>query len=53
MWSDHCLDVDGCTSVDGFEGQHHHLELDAGHNRKPEEVTEEEGHMGEFGKTTL
>ena len=40
MWSD---------SVDGLEGQYHHLESDAGRNRKPVDVTEEEaGHMGEF-----
>ena len=38
------------SSINGFEGQHHRLESDAGHNRKPVEVTEEGGHMGEFGK---
>lgn len=45
---DQCLEVGGCSSVDGLEGQHHDLELDAGHNRKPVEVSEEGGHMGEF-----
>ena len=39
-----------CSSVDGLEGQCHHLESDVGHNRKPVEVMEEGGHMGEFGK---
>ena len=47
MWSDQCLEVDGCSSV---EGQHHRLELDAGRNRKPAEVMGEGRHMGEFGK---
>ena len=50
MWSDQCLEVDGCSFVDGLEGQHHCLGLDAVCNRKPVEVTEEESHMGEFGK---
>ena len=49
MWSDY-VEVDGCSSVEGLEGQHHRLESDVGRNRKPVEVTEEEGHMGEFGK---
>ena len=35
MWSDQCLEVDGCSSVDSLEGQHHHLEWDAGPNGKP------------------
>ena len=48
MWSDQCLEVDGCSSVDGLEGQRHHLELDAGYNRKPVVVMEEEGHMENF-----
>ena len=29
-----CLEADGCSSVEGLEGQHHYLELDVGHNRK-------------------
>ena len=41
MWSDHCFEVDGCSSVDNLEGQHHHLELDACCNRKPNEVANE------------
>ena len=41
--------VDGCRSTDSFEGQHYRLQLDVGCNRKPVEVTEEGGHMGEFG----
>ena len=49
MWSDQGLEVDGCSSVDGLEGQHHHAESDAGRNRKPVEIMEEAGHMGEFG----
>ena len=49
MWSDQCLEEDGCSFVDGLEGQHHHLESDAGRNRKPVEVTEEGGHVGQFG----
>ena len=56
MWSDHCLEVDGCSSVDGFEGQHLHFESDAGCNRKPVEVSEEGGHMGiwvDFKRGTL
>ena len=48
VWSDQCLEVDGCSSIDGLEGQHHRLELDAGRNRKPVEVMEEQGHRGEF-----
>ena len=36
--------------VDSLEGQHHRLELDPGRNRKPVEVMEEGGHIGEFGK---
>ena len=43
---DQCLEVAGCSSLDGLECQHHNLELDAGCNRKPVEVTEEGGHMG-------
>ena len=50
VWSDQCLEVDGCSSVDGLEGQHHHLDLDAGRSRKPVEVMVEGGHMGEFGR---
>ena len=50
LWSDQCLEVDGCSSVDVLEGQHQCLESDAGRNRKSVEVTEEGGHMGEFGK---
>ena len=50
MWSDQCLEVDGCSSVDGLEGQHYHLESNAGHNRKPVEFTVEVGHMEEFWK---
>ena len=34
-WSDQCLEVDGCSSVDGLEGQNHCLESDVGCNRKP------------------
>ena len=30
VWSDQCLEVDGCSSIDGLEGQHHCLESDAG-----------------------
>ena len=37
-----------CLS-DSLEAQYHHLELDAGFYGKPVEVTEEGGHMGEFG----
>ena len=38
-------------TVDGLEDQHHRPESDVGRNRKPAEVTEEEGgHVGEFGK---
>ena len=48
MWSDQCLEVDRCGSADGLEGQHHHLEADAGLNRKPMEVTEDGGHVGEL-----
>ena len=29
MWSDQRLEVDGYRSVEGLEGQHHRLELDA------------------------
>ena len=47
--SDQGLEVDGFSSVDGLEVQHHHLESDVGRNRKSVEVTEEAGHMGEFG----
>ena len=32
-----------------LEGQHHCLESDAGRNRKPEEVMDKGGQMGEFG----
>lgn len=49
MWSDQCLEVVRRSSVDVLECQHHHLELDAGSNKKPVEVTGEEGHMGEYG----
>ena len=45
--TDQFLEVDRCSSFDGLEGHHHHLELDAGWKRKPVEVTEEGGHMGE------
>ena len=48
--SDQCLEGDGCSSVEGLEAQHHPLESDGGRNRKPVEVTQETGHMGEFGK---
>ena len=48
-WSDQGLEVDGFSSVDGLEVQHHHLESDVGRNRKPVEVMEEAGHMGESG----
>ena len=47
---DQYLEVNGCSSVDGLEGQYHHLESYAGCNRKPVEVTEEGVHMGEFGQ---
>ena len=40
--------LNGCSSVDGLDGKHHYLELDAGCNRKPMEVTEEGGHLGVF-----
>ena len=50
MWSYQCLEVDGCSSISGFEDQHHHPESDLGRNSKPVEVTEEGCHMGEFGK---
>ena len=43
VWPDQCLVLDGCSSVDGLESQHHRLESDAGRNRKPVEVTEEGG----------
>ena len=49
MWSDQCLEVDGCSSVDFFEVQHHLLESDAGHNRKSVEVTEEGVTWGKVG----
>ena len=42
MCSDQCLDADGFSSVDGFEGQHHCIDLDG---RKPVEVTEEGGRI--------
>ena len=29
-WSVQCLGIDGCSSVGGLNGQHHHLESDAG-----------------------
>ena len=45
MCSDQCLDADGFSSVDGFEGQHHCIDLDVGRNRKPVEVTEEGGRI--------
>lgn len=37
---------DRCSSADGFEGQHLHLELDAGCNGKAVEVRDEAVHMG-------
>ena len=43
-WSDQCLEVDRFSSIDGHDGQHHHLELDASHNRRPVGVTWE--HLG-------
>ena len=49
VWSDQFLEVEGCSSVDGLEGQDHCLESYAGCNRKPVEVKEEGGHMVEFG----
>ena len=51
MWSDQCLEADGCSSIDGLEGQHHCFESDVGCNRKPVEVMKEGGQMGEFGQT--
>ena len=48
MWSDKHLEVDGRSSVDGFESQYCCLESNAGCNRKPGEVMEG-GHMEEFG----
>ena len=49
--SHQCLEVDGRSSIDGLEGQCCRLESDADRNRKPVEVTEEEGcHMGQFGQ---
>ena len=48
VWSDQGLEVDGFSSVDGLEVQHHHLESDAGRNRNPVEVTEEADHTGAF-----
>ena len=47
LWSDQCLGVDGCSSVNSFEGQCHHVESDAGRSRRPVEVMEEGGHMEE------
>ena len=41
MWSDQCLAVDRCSSVDILEDQNHRLESNAGCNRKPVEVIEE------------
>ena len=32
--SDQCLEVDGCSSVNGLEGQHHRPESDTGRKRK-------------------
>ena len=49
MWFDQCLEVDGCSSIDGLEVQHHLLESTAGPNRKSVEVMDEAGHMVEFG----
>ena len=46
LWFDKCLEVDRCSSVDGLEGRHHCLELDAGRNRKSVEVMEEAGSHG-------
>ena len=46
MWSEQCLEIDGCSSIDSLECQHHHLESDMGCNKKPVEVTEEEGSCG-------
>ena len=40
------MEVDGCSSIDGVEG--HHLESDAGCNRKSVEITEEGGHNPVF-----
>ena len=28
VWSNQCLEVDGCSSVEGPEGQYHHHESD-------------------------
>ena len=50
MWSDQCLEVDWHSDSDSLECQHYRLESDAHRNKKPVEVTEEGGHMGEFGK---
>ena len=46
MWTDQCLEVDGCSSDDNLEGEEHHPELDAGSNRKPVDVMEEGGSHG-------
>ena len=35
VWSDQCLEVGGCSLIDGLQGQHHRLESDAGCNRNP------------------
>ena len=43
------LGMYSCSSVDGLEGQHHHLESDASCKRKPVEGTEEGRNMGTFG----
>ena len=54
VWSDRCFEVDGFSSVDGLEGQHRHLESDAGSNRKRVEVTEGGGgHMGALHVTKV
>ena len=50
MLSGQCLEVNRSSSIDALEGQHHRLEYDVGHNRKPVELMEVVGHMGEFGK---
>ena len=46
IWSEQCLQVDECSYVDGLEGQHHHLESGADHDRRPVEVPEGGGSHG-------